>query len=154
LLSQKLPRLEARMTTSPKYILALDYGTSRIGVALASTAARLPEPLTTIYNDPKLFDNIRQIAKEQDISQVVVGLPRDMRGERTQQTALVEAFVDKLAKEIELPIEAQDEAVTSIKAEEELVSRNKNYTKEDIDALSAAYILEDWLKDHDQEIID
>jgi putative Holliday junction resolvase len=142
------------MTTSPKYILALDYGTSRIGVALASTAARLPEPLTTIYNDPKLFDNIRQIAKEQDISQVVVGLPRDMRGERTQQTALVEAFVDKLAKEIELPIEAQDEAVTSIKAEEELVSRNKNYTKEDIDALSAAYILEDWLKDHDQEIID
>jgi putative Holliday junction resolvase len=142
------------MPASPKYVLALDHGSARVGVALASTIARLPEPLTTIQNSASIFEDIRAIVEANDVSWIVVGLPRDMNGDSTQQTAVVEEFIELLKKEVDLPVEAQDEAVTSLKAEEELVSRNKNYTKEDIDALAAAYILEDWLKQHNQEIID
>ena len=54
----------------------------------------------------------------------------------------------QLKAQVKIPIELQDEALTSVLAEKELASRRSSYKKADIDALAATYILEDYLTSH------
>jgi putative Holliday junction resolvase len=85
---------------------------------------------------------------EQGAVGLVIGLPRGLDGQETAQTRAVREFAEQLKPAVQLPYYWQDEAVTSRQAEEELKSRGKPYQKGDIDALSATYILEDFLRDH------
>lgn len=126
-------------------ILALDVGEKRIGVASARSDTKLASPLTTLTHDEHVWDNISKLIKEQSAQTVVVGLPRNLEGESTAQTRSVEAFTDQLRGKIAATVHLQDEAVTSVLAEDELEKRGKPYTKADIDSLAATYILEDFL---------
>jgi putative holliday junction resolvase len=126
-------------------ILALDVGTVRTGVALARTDVRIASPLVTLQNSPSIYDDISRLVTEHDITVLVVGWPRGMQGQATAQTAVVETFVEDLKKQVSLPVYLQDEALTSRKAEAELEARKKPYAKEEVDALAAAFILEDYL---------
>jgi putative holliday junction resolvase len=128
-------------------VFALDVGTARIGVALARTDTRLPNPVTTLANDEHFFDTLQQLITEYDVGQLVIGWPRGLNGQETDQTRYVAKFITDLKAHIEIPIAQQDEAVTSKQAEAELQARGKAYTKGDVDALSATYILEDFLGD-------
>jgi putative Holliday junction resolvase len=125
--------------------LALDVGDVRIGVAVANAEVRFPRPLTTLLNDDNLWPNLEALLKDNDVIGIVVGLPRNLSGDATDQTRKVEAFVEILKTHTNLPISFQDEATTSVKAEAELRARGKPYEKADIDALAATYILEDYL---------
>jgi putative Holliday junction resolvase len=131
-----------------KSVLAMDVGEARIGVALASLASRLPQPLTTLLWEEGFFDRLRQIIETEAVVALVVGLPRSLGGEDTSQTRAVKDFVEQLKQHFTLPVQFQDEAVTSRRAQEELEARNKPYKKSDIDALAATYILEDWLTEN------
>lgn len=124
-------------------ILALDVGESRIGVAIASSIARLPGPLTTLQNSSTVWEEIRAVAEQEDANIIVVGLPRNLSGQDTAQTTYVREFVKGAS---DLQIVFQDEALTSKKAEQELSSRGKPFSKGDIDALAATYILQDYLE--------
>lgn len=142
------------MLTAPKTILALDVGSKRVGLALASITARMPQPLTTLLvtnDDSDLFSALQTIIDDQSVGRLVVGLPRGLQGQQTAQTAEILAFTRRLQQHFQLPIDMQDEALTSRQAEEELRTRGKPYTPADIDALAATYILEDWLSEHKQE---
>jgi putative holliday junction resolvase len=125
--------------------MALDVGAARIGVAVAHAEARLPSPLTTLPNTSEVFDEIAKLAEAEEVGQIVVGLPRNLSGETTPQTVVAETFAQTLAAQTGLPVELQDEALTSVKAETELRRRGVKYSKGDIDALAATYILEDYL---------
>lgn len=129
-------------------ILALDVGEKRIGVAIANPVARLARPLTTLSHDANIFTTLEQLITDESVSIVVVGLPRNLSGEDTDQTAYVRQFTEKLRHDM---IRFQDEALTSKKAEMELRQRGKPYDKGDIDALAATYILEDYLRQHGVE---
>jgi putative Holliday junction resolvase len=129
-------------------ILALDVGDKRVGVAVASVIARLPQPLTTLQRDDSFFSKLDDIAKSEDTGTIVVGLPRGLSGQETRQTAAIEEFVTELKQHSDLPIHLQDEAVTSKHAEAELEKSGKMYNRGDIDALAATYILEDFLLEH------
>jgi len=129
-------------------LLALDFGAKRIGVALASAGARLPHPLVTLENGPDVFRQLQELVINEHVRAVVIGLPRGLDGQHTAQTMAVEAFAAELHPAIGIPLHWQDEAVTSRQAEEELRERGKPYARGDIDALSATYILEDYLRDH------
>jgi len=135
-------------STTPSIILALDVGDRRIGVARASTLARLPSPLMTLERHEGTPDDIKRLIAREGASALVVGLPRGLQGQHTAQTKSVEAFAAMLHNVITVPLHWQDEALTSRKAEAELEARGKPYQKGDIDALSATYILEDFLRDH------
>ena len=126
-------------------LLALDVGGARIGVAIASSMAKIPRPLTTLNNDDNFAAELGKIIADEEIGILVVGLPRNLSGDETSQTATVKEFTAKLEM-IGIPIHFQDEAVTSAQAEAELISRGKPYSKGDIDALAATYILEDFLQ--------
>lgn len=131
-----------------KYILALDVGGRRIGVALASTAARIAAPLTTLDREASqdIQADIAKLVSEHQIATVVVGLPRGMGGQETAQTAAIRAFVSELEKKLEVPVVLQDEAGTSLQAEDNLKALGKPYSKADIDASAAAIILNDYLQ--------
>jgi putative Holliday junction resolvase len=129
-------------------ILALDVGEKRIGVAIANSIARLARPLTTLPHDDNIFATLEKLIADESVSVVVVGLPRNLSGEDTDQTAYVRQFTEKLRHDM---IRFQDEALTSKKAEMELRQRGKPYAKGDIDALAATYILEDYLQQHGVE---
>jgi putative Holliday junction resolvase len=126
-------------------ILALDVGAVRIGLALASNAARLASPYTTLQNTGDALAKLSDICTKEHVVELVIGLPRGMSGQDTAQTAAVQVFGEQVEGATGLPVHWQDETLTSVKAEDELRQRSKPYRKEDIDALAATYILEDYL---------
>lgn len=133
------------MLTTHKSVLGLDVGGKRIGIAVASLAARLPRPLATLEFNDDFFRALNELVKNEDAGALIVGLPRNLEGKPTAQTEATEAFVRDLRGHTDLPVHMQDEALTSSKAEAELEARGKPYKRGDIDALAATYILEDWL---------
>lgn len=133
-------------------ILALDVGAVRVGVAIASLAARLPRPLITLQRDDTLFPALETIVEVEGVTKLIVGFPRGLQGQHTAQTEAIEAFVEELKQHFPLPVQLQDEALTSKHAEDELRMRGKPYEKEDIDSLAATYILEDYLKEFREKV--
>lgn len=137
------------MQRTSSNILSLDVGERRIGVASASVIARIASPYKTLERTDKIVDALRACIAEKDASIIVVGLPRGLEGQETGQTMATRRFVEEITPQLpDVTFYFQDEALTSRKAEEELELRKKPYTKGDIDALSAAYILEDFLIDN------
>lgn len=131
-------------------VIGLDIGTVRIGVAKAYWPDGIPTPLTMLANDDQLIARLTQIITDNNVVLLVIGLPRNMSGRSTKQTDYVKGLASSLAKATGLPVQFQDEAATSIRAEEELRARSKGYSKGDIDKLSATYILEDYFSTHNQ----
>ena len=126
-------------------IVALDVGDKRIGVASANVVARLATPLATLQVSDDPVRQIQDLVAEQTAAALVLGLPRNLQGEDTQQTLKVRHFGERLQHHLNIPIYWQDEALTSRLSEERLKSTNKPYQKSDIDALAATQILEDFL---------
>lgn len=124
-------------------ILALDIGGRKIGIARANNIAKVAEPLSTLINDETFPEKLHGIIIEENAGLVVVGLPRGLEGQETQQTRYVRSFMEKL--DLSVPFKFQDEALTSVKAEEKLTKTTKSYTKYDIDSNAASIILEDYL---------
>ncbi|MEX2006853.1 MAG: Holliday junction resolvase RuvX [Candidatus Saccharimonadales bacterium] len=119
-------------------ILALDVGTKRVGIARASALAKLPEPLMTV-NVSEAFSAIEKLVQTQPVAAIVIGLPRNLEGQDTAQTASVRQWAKKLKTKFDIPLYLQDEALTSKAAETSKVGRSSG-----IDALAAAIILEDF----------
>jgi len=129
-------------------LLGLDIGHVRIGVATAIPSVGLASPLITLANDDSFNDRLLQLVIDQQPDGLIVGLPRNLSGDDTPQTAYVRSIVESLQSRLDCPVVYQDEALTSKKAEAELVRRGKPYQKGDIDALAAVYILEDYMEQH------
>ncbi|HTE22632.1 MAG TPA: Holliday junction resolvase RuvX [Candidatus Limnocylindria bacterium] len=127
-------------------VLALDVGGKRVGVAMTNTLARLPHPHATLVRDGTFWDRLKKLLSEESIAEVVIGLPRNLEGRETAQTAATRQFTAEFQERFTVPVHMQDEALTSHQAEQELNARGKPFTKGDIDALAATYILEDYLK--------
>lgn len=141
------------MQASPQHhLLALDVGSKRIGVAIADAQTPFARPLTTLDQSAEVVADITDLVRQYQVAVVVVGLPRNLQGEPTKQTKAVEDFAASLGGYLSVPIAWQDEALTSVKAEDELAARGKAYNKSDVDALAATYILEDYIAEHPRSV--
>lgn len=125
--------------------MCLDVGEKRIGVAVADTSVRIAVPYETIEVDGDEIAAIANIVVTENADTLVVGYPRNQSGEATAQTRYVEVFTDRL-KDIASNIVFQDESLTSVIAEQQLVAHKRSYSKGDIDARAAAIILQDYLE--------
>lgn len=134
-------------TASIHNIVALDVGSKRVGVAMTNNIARLPSPFTTLSRDETFWQKLELLLKEHDVKEVVVGLPRNLHGNDTEQTRATQQFISELNIRLSVVAATQDEALTSKRAEAELRARGKPYEKGDIDALAATFILEDYLNE-------
>ena len=122
-------------------VLGLDVGQSHTGIARASSAARLAEPLQSLPTG-EVFERLRQLIKQYSVDTLVVGLPRNLHGDDTNQTNWVRQWVDQLKSKTDLPIYWQDEALTSKQA---LSYKVDTKSRIDEHALAAAIILQDFL---------
>ncbi len=128
-------------------LIGLDVGTRRIGVAKADTSVRIAVPDGVIMVTGQEFVEIAKLAKRYNTTWFVVGLPRNSRGEETQQSAYVRDFARKLKSVIPAAkIRFQDESLTSVEAESRLQNRKRGFQKGDIDAEAATIILQDFIE--------
>ena len=132
---------------SIKRFLGLDVGEVRIGVAAGDNDVKIAFPLAVIENDETAISKIAEIADAERAELLVIGLPRNARGEETAQSAFSRTFADKL-KHSGLKTVFQDESLTSILAEDRLNAKKtkKLPQKGDIDKEAATIILQDYLE--------
>lgn len=133
------------MTTAKRVFLSLDVGHKRIGLATGDSIGRIATPLATLTVDGGERSLLQQHIHHADVTDLVIGRPRNQAGHATAQTAAIAQYAATL-QNMGLPIHWQDESVTSVLAEERLKARKKTYTKSDIDAEAAAIILQDFLE--------
>lgn len=128
-------------------LVCLDVGEKRIGVAIADTSVRIAIAYDTIEVDGTEREAIAKIMVSERADTLVIGYPRNQSGEATAQTRYVEDFASTLT-DIAPKIVFQDESLTSVIAEQQLISHKRPFKKGDIDALAAAIILQDYLELH------
>jgi putative holliday junction resolvase len=150
-------------------VLAIDYGRRRLGLALSDEGRILARPLETLVRVNRRADlaRLRQIVCEQDVGQLVVGLPLLLDGTAGEMAAEARGFAARIAKALGLPVALVDERLTSWEASE---GRDRSPTKESfsgsrrargaargaaskahggpdgVDSLAAALILEEYLR--------
>ena len=118
-------------------ILGLDYGTKRIGVALAATS--LAEPLTIIPNNSHAFKTIQSLVNHQQIDLVIIGLSEGNMAQKTRN------FADQLQPIINVPIKFFDETLTSQETSLKLLHLRRRARSLPQDAYQAALILQRFL---------
>ena len=121
-------------------ILALDHGSARCGCAVSDPSGTLATPLAAVER-PATRPGVAQLArlaKEHAVERVVVGLPVSLSGEEGEQAAEARAFADRLAKELDVPVELHDERLTTRLAE-------RTGGSADADSRAAAHLLESYL---------
>jgi putative Holliday junction resolvase len=135
-------------------VLALDYGTRRIGVALADPTRTIAAPLTTLTRRPGKrppWAEIGRLIAEHEVAELVVGLPLEIGGGEGEWAAEVRAFGAELARRTGLPVHWVDERLSSVEAERVVRSmglkRSQREEKARIDSTAAALILRSFL-DH------
>ena len=129
--------------------LGLDIGDKRIGVALSDPGGILASPFTIINRQDETADieAIINIINQQQVGQVVVGLPRSMDGNVGKQAEKVKAFTQELCNHTEVPITFRDERLTTVSAKRlmQTVKTKKARKKAPDDAIAAAIILQSYL---------
>jgi len=124
--------------------LCLDYGLKRIGVAVSDEDGRMAFPAGVIINNANgiVLKKIAERMKKENIGIIVVGLPIGLDGNETDQTKTTRSFIALLKKTSSIPIEVENEMLTSRMA---IASGARN---DHIDASSAAIILQSYLDKH------
>lgn len=135
----------ALLSVMSETILGIDVGRARIGLALAGTVARLPKPYNILENNDDIMRQIDHIAKEEVVSKIVIGIPRNLSGEETAQTREIRQFAKKLEQNTEIPIVFADESLSTRRAEAMRKELNDRPREAPIDDLAACFILEEFL---------
>ena len=119
-------------------LLGIDYGSKNIGLALSGEDSKIAFPYRVIYNKSGVLVEITAIIKKEKISKIILGLPIPFSGKENLQTEKVKIFAKKLEQKIKLPVEFQNEILTT-------KSAKTGSTKETIDSSAAAIILQSYL---------
>lgn len=129
-----------------KRLIAIDYGSKKLGVAISDPSLYMSLPMKEIIepNNERKIAHIIRISKENASGGIVIGLPINMDGTRSEQTEIVQKFAEKLATQTGLPIFLQDERLTTKAADNLLKTiglKRKERNARD-DSIAACLILD------------
>ena len=130
-------------------ILAIDYGIKKIGLALSDPLKIIAKPFNTIdnisYEDSLI--QLKNIIKEYSVNEIVVGLPITLRNTFSEQTNLVNEFIESLKNDLVIKITIIDERLSSIEAKKSLIQQGikTGHNKKEIDKTAAAIFLQSYL---------
>ena len=130
-------------------IMALDVGTKRIGVAMSDELFLTAPGADTIHRlalDADLA-KIKNVAEENGVNEIVIGLPINMNGTYGAKANEVAAFAGALTKVVNIPVKTWDERLTTVQAEKALLEADMSRAKrkKSIDMLAAQLILQSYL---------
>ena len=130
-------------------IIAIDYGRKRTGLAVTDKMQIIANGLCTVPSGDTV-DFLKDYVSKEGVDVFVVGLPRQMNNEPSENMRNVEVFVNRLRKVIpEIPIEYYDERFTSALAHKAMIDgglkKKKRQDKALVDEISAVLILQDYL---------
>ncbi len=152
-------------------LMALDVGAARIGVAVCDTTGFLASPYTTLYvsrDEEQTSQEILRLLAETEAAGLVVGLPISLDGQLHTQGQRIQSFAERLRARISVPLFLWDERLSTVEAQRLLAERGQDesgkrqrrvgqqrtqtrrrrrHPSQEIDALAAAVILQDYL-DH------
>lgn len=128
--------------------LGIDYGDSRVGIAITDALGITAQGLETIHhkgNDKIVLRRLDEIMQQYEIDTIVVGKPLNMNGTATERVEVTNKFIHKLkCKYNKLKIDTMDERLTTVEAHRTMNDLNINPRKKKnlVDTISAVYILE------------
>jgi putative Holliday junction resolvase len=127
-------------------VLAVDPGTKRVGLALSDPTGTIAQPLATIVAEPRgtLAARLAGIAREKEVSTIVVGMPRRMDGSFGPEAKAASELAKELRETTRLPVELLDERLTTAAAEKALLEEGMRREKRraTIDRVAAALLLQ------------
>lgn len=120
-------------------ILAIDFGTKRIGLAISE--GFLAQPLQVLSNDKKFFSKLKRICAKNNVEKVIVGLPEGTLVDKILR------FAKDLQEESKIKVELESEILTTETAKKLLIEakRGQKFRKESLDAAAATVILQQYL---------
>jgi len=143
------------LTELPPRILALDWGTKRVGVAVSDPFGEVALPLDVLPGDreDELVRRLRKICDDKDIARIIVGLPVNMDGTHGPSARAAKGFAERVARWTGLPVETTDERLTSSDADGRLAETGMKWQdrKKRVDQVAASLILAEWLAKHRPE---
>ena len=129
-------------------VLGVDYGSSRVGLALSDPQKIIASPLDTLTNNgnDRLKKKLLELIKEKNVEYIVIGLPIGLKGQETSQTKIVREFAEEM-RSLALPVYFQDERLSSLSAKKSLIEQNvkTGHNKSFIDSTAAAIFLQQFL---------
>ena len=130
-------------------VMAIDYGDARTGIAMSDLLCSIVGSTTVIHsrNQDKVLEGIVQLAKENQVTELVMGLPKNMDGTEGARAALCRDFANRIQEATGLPVAMWDERRTTVEAHNILSAHNYHgkKRKNTVDAVAASLILEGYL---------
>ncbi|EGL54313.1 MAG: Holliday junction resolvase RuvX [Pseudomonadota bacterium] len=135
--------------SAARTLLGFDFGMKNIGIAVGQELTATANPLTAIKARDGIPDwsQIEKLLKEWQPDLLIVGLPLNMDGTEQEMTAAAKRFGNRLNGRFNIPVEWQDERLTTYEALDQMGIRSKMDSRQrsDVDQLSAQLILQSWL---------
>jgi putative Holliday junction resolvase len=130
-------------------ILAIDYGLKRTGVAVTDTLRIIATPLETVPSE-ELLTFLKSYLQKEAVDEFVVGMPKTLKNEDSENAPRVRAFVEELKKTFpEKPVHLADERFTSSMAKQAMIDggmkKKDRQVKANVDKISATIILQSFL---------
>lgn len=130
-------------------LLAIDYGSKRVGLAISDADGRVATPLATLArkDDRGVAREIARIVAREGVAGLVLGEPRRLDGTRGDAAERVDRFARRLAATTGLPVERVDEALTSVEAKRRLRAAGVDPAADPgrVDAVAAQILLQEVL---------
>src|SRR6266540_3051405 len=130
-------------------ILAIDYGTKRMGIAVSDELKMIAQPLEFISAEPfaGFLARLKQLIREKAVELILVGMPRNMDGSYGPAALEVQEFVAVVKTSVAIPIQTLDERLTSVQANRFLVQGNvrREKRRKKVDQMAAAILLQSYL---------
>jgi putative Holliday junction resolvase len=140
------------MTGKKARILAIDYGTKRIGLAVSDPLGITAQSVGVVMRKGKKKDiaEIKKVIEDRGVDKIVVGLPLNMNGSEGTLYGAVKKFGKKLEEALGLPVVYHDERLTTVQAEKVLLSGDVSRKKRRavIDKIAAQLLLQNYLTSH------
>ena len=146
----KIASRQLTATDRPRRILALDFGSRTIGLAISDELGVTAQGLPTYRRSNKRndFDYLRRLIKQHGIVEMVMGLPLRMSGAEGIQSEKVHVFAEELRRKFKMPVHLFDERLTSVEANRVLRETEMSIRRraEVVDQLAAVLILQAFLE--------
>jgi putative Holliday junction resolvase len=131
-------------------ILSIDYGRKRTGLAVTDSLQIIASGLATVSTS-ELFEWLQAYIAKEPVERIVIGEPRQMNGEPSENLPRVQQFVNRWRKAVpQVPIEYYDERFTSVLAHQAMLDgglrKKARQNKALVDEISATIILEDYMR--------